>query len=78
MNIVMVKDGSRKKVSLPDGSEVWLNGGSRLIYSKGLGHCNAREVTLSGEGYFKVKHYEDCPFIIHTDYLDIKDLGTVF
>lgn len=78
MNIVMVKDGSRKKVSLPDGSEVWLNGGSRLIYSKGLGHCNAREVTLSGEGYFKVKHHEDCPFIIHTDYLDIKDLGTVF
>lgn len=78
INIVTVRDGSRKRISLPDGSEVWLNGGSRLIYSKGFNHCQSREVTLSGEGYFKIKHNNNCPFIIHTDYLDIKDLGTVF
>ena len=78
INIVTVRDGSRKRISLPDGSEVWLNGGSKLIYSKGFNHCQSREVTLSGEGYFKIKHDKNCPFIIHTDYLDIRDLGTVF
>lgn len=78
MNVVMTKDGSRMKVTLPDSSEVWLNSGSKLIYSKNLNHLCTREVTLSGEAYFKVKHDTNHPFIIHTDYLDIKDLGTVF
>lgn len=78
MDVAATKDGSRLQLTLPDGSEVWLNSGSRLIYPKNMNHLSCREVTLCGEAYFKVKHDEDRPFIIHTDYLDIKDLGTVF
>lgn len=78
VDTVATKEGSRTKITLPDGSEVWLNSGSRLIYPKDFDCLSTREVTLYGEAYFKVKHDTDHPFIIHTDYLDIKDLGTVF
>lgn len=78
MRMIATKEGSRTKIILPDGSEVWLNSGSRLIYPKDFDCLSTREVTLDGEAYFKVKHDTNHPFIIHTDYLDIKDLGTVF
>jgi ferric-dicitrate binding protein FerR (iron transport regulator) len=78
MRMIATKEGSRTKITLPDGSEVWLNSGSRLIYPKDFDCLSTREVTLDGEAYFKVKHDTNHPFIIHTDYLDIKDLGTVF
>lgn len=78
MSIIAVNFGSRTKMSLPDGSFVWLNSGSKLIYPKNLECLPNREVTLYGEGYFEVKHDAAHPFIIHTDYLDVKDLGTTF
>lgn len=78
MRMIATKEGSRTKITLPDGSEVWLNSGSRLIYPEDFDCLSTREVTLDGEAYFKVKHDTNHPFIIHTDYLDIKDLGTVF
>lgn len=78
IRMIATKEGSRTKITLPDGSEVWLNSGSRLIYPKDFDCLSTREVTLDGEAYFKVKHDTNHPFIIHTDYLDIKDLGTVF
>lgn len=78
MNIVITKNGSKTKVTLPDGTQVWLNVGSKLTYPNDFKHVSKREITLSGEAYFNVKHDADCPFIIHTDDLDIKDLGTIF
>lgn len=78
MEVVTVNLGTRMRVFLPDGSEVWLNSGSKLIYPKNFKNLSKREVVLSGEGYFEVKHDSDHPFIIHTDFLNIKDLGTVF
>lgn len=77
INTISTKYGSRTKVELPDGSVVWLNAGSKLTYEKEFGN-SLREVNLIGEGYFDVVHNADKPFIIHTSFFDIKDLGTQF
>lgn len=77
INTISTKYGSRTKVELPDGSVVWLNAGSKLTYDKDFGN-SLREVNLVGEGYFDVVHNAEKPFIIHTSFFDIKDLGTQF
>ena len=69
--------GSRSKVKLSDGSEVWLNSGSSLKYSTTFNKTD-RQVSLVGEGYFKVAHNSKKPFIVKTNGLDIKVLGTEF
>jgi len=66
-----------EKILLPDGSTVILNSNSRLTYAKyftGL----TREVTLSGEGYFDIKHNAGKPFIVHAGKLSTTVLGTAF
>lgn len=68
--------GVRTKFYLPDGSTGYLNSGSVLKYP--VSFENNRNVVLSGEGYFDVKHDEDSPFHVKTKNLDIKVLGTSF
>lgn len=68
--------GVRTKVHLPDGSTVYLNSGSVLKYPASFN--NNRNVQLTGEGYFDVKHNEKAPFHVNTKNLDIKVLGTTF
>lgn len=75
---VSTKNGSRTKIQLPDGTTVWLNGSSKLVYNNKHFGENLREVTLTGEGYFEVVKNPDKPFIIHTAKMDIKVLGTIF
>ncbi len=77
MNEVSTRMGSRSKIVLPDKSVVWLNAGSKLLYEKTFGNT-IREVELSGEGYFDVMKDPERPFIIHTQKLNIKVLGTAF
>jgi ferric-dicitrate binding protein FerR (iron transport regulator) len=67
--------GSKKFMQLPDGSKLWLNAGSRVVFSNGFTTGN-REMTLEGEAFFDVKHDEQHPFIIHTGRLDVRVLGT--
>lgn len=69
--------GSRTKMSLPDGTLVWLNAGSRMVYSQGFGVEN-RNIELTGEGYFEVKRNEKVPFFVKTNSLQVKVLGTKF
>lgn len=75
--VVAAQNGSRSKVLLPDGSSVWLNGGSKLYYDGDfLGPT--REVRLIGEARFDVAKQQARPFIVHTGDIDIKVHGTVF
>ena len=74
---VSTKYGSRTKLKLPDGTQVWLNSGSKLSYDKTYGN-GIREVALSGEAYFDVVKNATLPFVIHTNSIDIKVLGTAF
>jgi transmembrane sensor len=76
-NIVSTKNGSKSKIELPDGTQVWLNVGSRIRYDENYGKEN-RELTLTGEAYFDVAHDETKPFILHTGKMDVKVLGTLF
>ena len=75
---VATKSGSRTKIQLPDGSQVWLNGNSKLVYDNVHFGEKVREVTLSGEAYFDVVKNKNKPFIIHTNNMNIKVLGTAF
>ncbi len=75
---VSTKNGSRTKIQLPDGSSVWLNSSSKLTYNNEHFGTAIREVTLTGEAYFDVVKNPSKPFIIHTEKMDIKVLGTAF
>jgi transmembrane sensor len=75
---IVTKNGNRTKVVLPDGSQVWLNAGSKLDYDHSTFNKELREVSLNGEAYFDVTKNHEKPFIIHTKKMDIKVLGTVF
>jgi ferric-dicitrate binding protein FerR (iron transport regulator) len=76
-NTVSTKPGSKSKLQLPDGTQVWLNGDSKITYDENfLG--DYREVQLTGEAYFDVARDKQHPFIIHTQTIDLKVLGTAF
>jgi ferric-dicitrate binding protein FerR (iron transport regulator) len=69
--------GSRTKMYLPDGTLVWLNAGSTLIYSQDFGKSN-RNIEITGEGYFEVTKNKELPFSVKTDEMTVRVLGTKF
>lgn len=66
-----------KTLLLPDGSSVTLNQGSHLDYPPTFGD-SSREVFLTGEGYFDIKHDPHKPFLVHTGAFVTRVLGTAF
>lgn len=76
-NTVSTKPGSKSKITLSDGTVVLLNAGSNITYDQ-VFDANKREIQLSGEAYFDVTHDPGRPFIIHTNSVDIRVLGTAF
>ncbi|MBS1946609.1 MAG: FecR domain-containing protein [Bacteroidetes bacterium] len=66
-----------KYLLLPDSTQVWLNASSTLEYPEKFSQ-GKREVSLSGEAYFDVKHADKVPFIIHTGDISTTVLGTAF
>lgn len=69
--------GNSRQLVLGDGTKVWLNAESTLLYPKHFSKTE-RRVHLSGEAYFEVKHNKKCPFIVETSSLVATDLGTAF
>ena len=76
-NVVTVPVGQRVNLQLPDGTSVWLNASSEIIYPAYFSG-STREIHLNGEAYFEVEHNASKPFIVHTETFDIKVLGTKF
>jgi ferric-dicitrate binding protein FerR (iron transport regulator) len=74
---IIVPLGSRAQFSLPDGTTVTLNAGSKLKYDNRFG-ITERVVNLEGEGYFKVAKDASKPFTVKTLYLNVFALGTEF
>lgn len=72
--------GSQQKtrLTLPDGTRVWLNRNSIFRYDKNMNRGQARTAFLNGEAYFDVASNPQSPFVVHTDKMDIKVLGTAF
>ncbi|MDR2917928.1 MAG: FecR domain-containing protein [Tannerella sp.] len=68
--------GQRAFVKLHDGTTVWLNARSTLRYPNRF--SNERTVELDGEAFFEVKKNQKKPFIVTTEKLEIRVLGTHF
>lgn len=77
MNTVEVPKGGHVSLTLSDGTKIWLNAQSKLIYPSHFTGKN-RHVYLEGEGFFEVVRNEKSPFIVNSPLLDIRVLGTVF
>lgn len=69
--------GERIIVLLPDGTKVWLNADSRLVYPERF-IDNERKVALEGEAYFEVIKNSDNPFLVQADEMKIRVTGTSF
>ena len=69
--------GSKTKLKLPDGSTVWLNAGSKMVYSQGFG-VSDRKLDFQGEGYFEVEKNDKMPFLVQTPDVDVTVVGTKF
>jgi transmembrane sensor len=69
--------GAKSNIILPDGTQVWLNAGSKLTYKKSF-NTRDRLVTLQGEAFFHVKTNKSKPFVVQTARLNVKALGTSF
>lgn len=73
---ITIPRGKTFKLVLSDGTEIWLNANSKLIYPTEFIE-KERTVFLEGEAYFKVTKNSK-PFIVKTDYLQTRVLGTEF
>jgi len=69
--------GTRKSFALPDGSIIVLNSGSAIRVPSNFGR-QSREIALTGEAFFEIKHNAEKPFTIRSGKLLITDLGTAF
>lgn len=69
--------GSKMRMELQDGTVVWLNAGSSLKYPVNFSD-KQRDVYLSGEAFFNVASNKDWPFVVHTNELNVKAVGTSF
>ena len=75
--VAVVSDATTVQDTLPDGSTAFLNKKSQLSYEYNP-RKKTRKVKLKGEAFFDIKHEEEKPFIIETEEVMIKDLGTTF
>jgi len=83
-NTITIPRGSKYKITLPDGTVVWLNAASSLRFPTSF-DSNTRTVELTGEGYFEVAKNPAKPFHVKVpdfknklNFMDVQVLGTHF
>ncbi|SMD46161.1 FecR family protein [Aquiflexum balticum DSM 16537] len=69
--------GEKLSITLPDGSRVWLNSGSRLKFPDKFSETE-RFMSISGEAYFEVKKDSLRPFRVESEGFVTTALGTSF
>ena len=69
--------GAKSLIRMPDSTLIWLNAGTTITYSQDYGH-QTRTLNLKGEAYFEVGKDSIHPFIVNTDGIIIRALGTRF
>ena len=77
LNKLVVPYGKRTKITLSDGTEVWLNSGTQLDFPTKF-EGGVREIFVNGEIYIDVAYNEKTPFIVRTDGMDVLVYGTAF
>ena len=76
-NNIEVEWGQMGKMTLSDGTQVWLNAGTNFSYPTTFG-TKKREVRLNGEAQFKVVQNSKAPFEVQTKSGVVKVHGTTF
>ncbi|MDR2916226.1 MAG: FecR family protein [Tannerella sp.] len=76
-NQLIVPKGKRSFVTLADGTQMWVNAGSTVIYPANF-TSNKREIYVEGEIYLDVTPDKNKPFIVKTQDMNIQVLGTQF
>jgi transmembrane sensor len=76
-NTLTTPRGGQFKLTLPDGSEVWLNAASSIKYPTAF-VGNERKVEISGEAYFEIVHDAAKPFKVSVNGMEVKVIGTHF
>jgi ferric-dicitrate binding protein FerR (iron transport regulator) len=74
----VVPKGVRARITLADGTQVWLNADSRMQYARDFMKGDTREVFLQGEAFFDVTPDPSRPFVVHIQDVEIRVLGTAF
>lgn len=76
-NQLITPYGKRSVITFSDGTKVWMNAGSKLVYPAEFDK-GKREIYVDGEIYIEVSEDKKRPFVIKTNQMDIKVLGTKF
>lgn len=75
---IYVSKGAKSHITLPDGSQVWLNSDSKISFPMAFS-SDKRSVKFSGEAFFEVEHMDDCPMVISLrNNLVLEVKGTTF
>lgn len=77
-NTLSTANAETYRVKLPDGTMVWLNAASSLVYPSSFAKAPFREVSLSGEAYFEVTRNAKQPFVVKSGKQKIEVIGTHF
>lgn len=76
-NQLIVPKGKHSTLLLSDGTKLWINAGSRVIFPVTFEE-NKREIHVDGEIYLEVARNENSPFIVKTGRMQVNVLGTSF
>ncbi|MDR1201695.1 MAG: FecR family protein [Tannerellaceae bacterium] len=76
-NQLYVPYGKITTITMNDGTKIWVNSGSKLIYPPSFAN-DKREIYVDGEIYLEVIKNKEVPFIVKTGLFDIQVLGTSF
>ncbi|PKQ62812.1 hypothetical protein BZG02_11490 [Labilibaculum filiforme] len=76
-NTIIIPKGGEYKLTLADGTKIWLNSNSKLRYPSQFG-TGDRRVQLEGEAFFEVAKDKEHPFIVDVTSVEVKVLGTSF
>lgn len=76
-NTISIPRGGQYQLTLPDGTKVWLNSASTLVYPNAF-VGDERVVSLTGEAYFEVAKNEHKPFKVKARDTEIQVTGTHF
>lgn len=77
MQTIYVPAGQRMNITLPDGTNVWLNARTTIQYPLTFNQ-KYRQVKLDGQAYFDVTKNPKKPFIVQTRKYDVEVIGTKF
>lgn len=69
--------GQVSGLTLPDGTEVWVNAGTKLKYNNQYG-LNNRDIQVLGEAFFSVSKNKKLPFVVDLGALKVEVTGTRF